>query len=126
MIRDMVDFLVSSREPDYGITGELRAQLVTISGAQIDRLLAPARKALELRGISTTRAAGASLRSQVPVQTHFDRKTVKPGNFAFDTVAHCGGSASGQLCKTLTGTSQAKSRSRGTGPVVDHQVPRWE
>jgi hypothetical protein len=105
MIRDMIDFLVSSSEPDYGITGELKAQLVTISGAQIDRLLAPARKALELRGISTTRAAGASLRSQVPVQTHFDRKTVKPGNFAFDTVAHCGGSASGQFCKTLTGTS---------------------
>jgi hypothetical protein len=24
--------------------------------------------------------------------------------FAFDTVAHCGGSASGQFCKTLTGT----------------------
>jgi hypothetical protein len=39
-------------------------------------------------GISTTRAAGASLRSQAPVQTHFDRKTVKQGDFAFDAVAH--------------------------------------
>jgi hypothetical protein len=75
----MIDFLASSRTPDYGITDELKALLVRISGAQIDRLLAPARKALELRGISTTRAAGASLRSQVPVQTHFDRKTVQPG-----------------------------------------------
>ena len=105
MIRGMIDFLVSSKEPDYGITEELKALLITISGAQIDRLLAPARKALELRGVSTTRAAGASLRSQVPVQTHFDRKTVGPGDFAFDTVAHCGASASGQFCKTLTGTS---------------------
>jgi hypothetical protein len=105
MIGEMIDFLVSSKEPDYGITDELKALLVRISGAQIDRVLAPARKALELRGISTTRAAGASLRSQVPVQTHFDRKAVKPGDFAFDTVAHCGGSASGQFCKTLTGTS---------------------
>ena len=79
MIRGMIDFLASSRTPDYGITDELKALLVRISGAQIDRLLAPARKALELRGISTTKAAGASLRSQVPVQTHFDRKTVQPG-----------------------------------------------
>jgi hypothetical protein len=79
--------------------------LITISGAQIDRLLAPAEKALELRGVRTRRAAGASLRSQVPVQPHFDRKTVKPGDFAFDTVAHCGGSAKGQFCKTLAGTS---------------------
>jgi hypothetical protein len=105
LIRGIIDFLVASKEPDYGIRDEQKSLLVTVSGAQIDRLLAPARKALEIRGISTTRAAGASLRSQVPVQTHFDRKAVKPGDFAFDTVAHCGGSASGQFCKTLTGTS---------------------
>ena len=96
MIRGMIDFLVSSKKPDYGITEELKALLVRISGAQIDRLLAPERQALEIRGVSTTRAAGVSLRSQVPVQTHFDRQTVGPGDFAFDTVAHCGASASGR------------------------------
>jgi hypothetical protein len=105
LIRDIIDFLTASKEPDYGINEEHKALLITVSGAQIDRLLAPARKALELRGISTTRAAGASLRSQVPVQTHFDRETVKPGDFAFDTVAHCGAAAAGPFCKTLTGTS---------------------
>ena len=78
-IPGMIYFLVSSRDPDYGITDELKAPPVRISGTQIDRLLVPARKALELRGISTTRAAGMSLRSQVPAQTHFDRKTVMPG-----------------------------------------------
>ena len=50
MIREMIDFLVSSKAPDYGITNELKALLITVSGAQIDRLLAPARKALEVRG----------------------------------------------------------------------------
>jgi hypothetical protein len=30
---------------------------------------------------------------------------VRPGDFAFDPVAHCGAWASGQFCKTLTGTS---------------------
>jgi hypothetical protein len=40
----------------------------------------------------------------------FDRKTVQPGDFAFDTVVHCGASASGQFCKTLTGTSPCSGR----------------
>jgi hypothetical protein len=80
LIRGMIDFLAASKEPDYGISDDHKALLVQVSGAQIDRLLTPARKALELRGISTTRAAGASLRSQVPLQTHFDRKAVKPGD----------------------------------------------
>jgi hypothetical protein len=38
------------------------------------------------------------------MRTRCDRKTVTPGHFAFDTAAHCGGPASGQYCKTLTGT----------------------
>jgi hypothetical protein len=78
--------------------------------ARADILLKPARKALEIKGVSstkltrTTRAAHTPLRSQIPVQTHFERGSVKSGFFAFDTVVHCGTSASGQFCKTLTGT----------------------
>jgi hypothetical protein len=79
LIRSIIEYLAGSKDPDYGISEEHKGLLVTVSGAQIDRLLAPARKALEIRGISVTRAAGASLRSHVPVQTHFDRKAVKPG-----------------------------------------------
>jgi hypothetical protein len=80
LIRGIIDFLTASKEPDYGISDEMKALLAQVSGAQIDRLLASARWALEVRGISTTRAAGASLRSPVPVQTHVDRKAVKPGD----------------------------------------------
>jgi hypothetical protein len=54
MIREMIDFLAESKDIDYGITAEIKVMLVKISGAQIDRLLAPARKAQEIRGISTT------------------------------------------------------------------------
>jgi hypothetical protein len=46
----MIDFLTVSKEPDYGITDELKALLVPISGAQADRVLKPARKALDIRG----------------------------------------------------------------------------
>jgi hypothetical protein len=100
MMRCIIDFLV----PDYRITGEDRKLLMEVSAAEADILLKPARKALAIKGVSTTRAVQTPLRSQIPVRTHFDRDTVKPGMFAFDTVAHCGGCASGQFCKTLTGT----------------------
>jgi hypothetical protein len=50
MVRGMTEFPASSKEPDCGIADELKALLAGTSGAQIDRLPAPARKALELRG----------------------------------------------------------------------------
>jgi hypothetical protein len=121
LIRGMIDFLVASKDSDYGITGGLKALLVSISGAQIDRLLAPARKALELRGVSTTRAASTSLRSQVPVQTHFDRKTVKPGDFAFDTVAHCGGVRDGSVLQDPDRNQPLFRVGRGAGPFEQRE-----
>jgi hypothetical protein len=48
--------------------------------------------------------SSSSLRELVPVKTHFDRDKITVGEYAFDTVAQCGGDASGQYCKTLTGT----------------------
>jgi len=104
MIRGMMGFLERSRSPNYGITDEVKKLLLEVSAAQADILLKPERKALEIKGVSTTRTVQTPLRSQIPVRTHFDRDTVKPGRFAFDTVAHCGGSAKGHFCKTLTGT----------------------
>jgi hypothetical protein len=100
----LIEFLEAAANPSYGVTDEIRALLLEVSPAEAVILLKPARKALEIRGISTTRSGPTALRSQIPVQTHFDRETVKPGDFAFDTVAHCGASSSGQFCKTLTGT----------------------
>jgi hypothetical protein len=117
-IREMIDFLAGSKDPDYGIDGETRALLLKVSPAAADRLLKKAGKADEIRGISTTRAARSSLRARVPVRTHYDRKTVKSGRFAFDTVAHCGGSASGQYCKTLTGTDVSSGRA-GERPLLN-------
>jgi hypothetical protein len=44
------------------------------------------------------------LKANVEEYQRASKNTVKSGFFAFDTVAHCGGSTSGQFCKTLTGT----------------------
>ena len=104
MIRGMADYLAESKTADCGITEENRKLLLEVSAAEADILLKGARKALAVKGVSTTRTVQTPLRSQIPVRTHFDRESVKPGKFAFDTVAHCGGSARGQFCKTLTGT----------------------
>jgi hypothetical protein len=102
MIRGMIDFLEA--DGGYGICGEMRALLEEVSPAEADLLLREARKKLEIRGVSTTRAVQTPVRSQIPVRVGFERDKVKPGFFACDTVAHCGGSASGQFCKTLTVT----------------------
>ena len=101
MIKGMIDFLVKSVEPCYGITEEIKKLLLEVSAAQADIVLKPMRNALEIKGLSTTRSVQTPLRSQIPVRTHFNRGTVKPGMFAFDTVAHCGGSARGQYCTEI-------------------------
>ncbi|MDR2742214.1 MAG: transposase family protein, partial [Treponema sp.] len=104
MIEGTIDFPVESEEPRYGITEGTRGLLLEVSASEADLLLKSARKAFEIRGVSTTRSVQTPLRSRIPVKTPIDRDTLTPGFFAFDTVAHCGPSASGQFCKTLTGT----------------------
>jgi hypothetical protein len=100
-IEGMIGFLES--DGGYGITADIKELLLSVSAAEIDILLRPVKKAMEAKGISTTRSVSTPIRDLIPVLTHYDRDTVKPGYFNFDTVAHCGGSASGQFCKTLTG-----------------------
>jgi hypothetical protein len=95
----MIDFLVKSEQPKYGITEEIRKLLLGVSAAEADVLLAPARKALEIRGVGTTRSVHTPLRTQIPVKTHFDRDTLTPGCFACDTVTHCGPPYAGSFAK---------------------------
>ncbi|MDR0685632.1 MAG: hypothetical protein LBF83_10975 [Spirochaetaceae bacterium] len=97
----MTGFLEAA--PEYGITADMKKLLTEVSPAEADLSPAAARKKLEIMGVSTARTAQTPLRGQIPVRTHFNRDAVKPGSFAFDTAAHCGGPASGQFCKTLTG-----------------------
>ena len=54
-------------------------------------------------GISTTKH-GDLLKNQVPVRVYCSWDERKPGFFEIDTVAHCGISASGHYCRSLTVT----------------------
>ena len=87
----------------FGVTQRVNEQLLTISPATIDRLLAPERKKLELKGRSHTKA-GALLKHHIPIRVFFDWNERIPGFFELDTVAHDGGSASGEYLFTLNAT----------------------
>jgi hypothetical protein len=56
MIREITDFLAGSKDPDYGIDGEIRELLLRASPAAMDRFLKKAEKADEIRGAATPRA----------------------------------------------------------------------
>ena len=84
-------------------TPEVRGQLMSISGATIDRMLAPTRRALQLKGISATKA-GSLLRNSITVRRAGDEHERAPGFVEADLVAHCGPSLVGEFVRTLTVT----------------------
>src|SRR5690606_2007818 len=77
----------------------VRKMLLTVSAATIDRMLQQPREKLRGRGRTTTKP-GTLLRSQIPIQTAQWEET-RPGYLEADTVAHCGGNASGCFAFTL-------------------------
>lgn len=88
-------------ENTYGkLDDEVRAQLLSISAATIDRLLKPARIKHPRKGISGTRP-GILLKNQIPIKTdHWD--VTQPGFMEADTVAHCGNTIRGDFVWSLT------------------------
>jgi hypothetical protein len=92
-----------ARQPQFGIQEAVRPKLLRISPATIDRILAPERKKIALKGRNHTRP-GSLLKHQIPIRTHFDWDERKPGFFELDTAAHDGGNGSGEYCVTLTAT----------------------
>ena len=79
-----------------------KKKLLTISPAQIDRLLRPARVQQPKKGLSATRP-GTLLRHAVPTR-HGPPDTTRPGSVEADTVAHCDDSAEGDYVNSLTFT----------------------
>ena len=84
-------------------TPEVRDQLINISGATIDRMLAPTRKSLQLKGISATRP-GSLLRNSITVRRAGAEHEKAPGFVEADLVAHCGPTLVGEFVRTLTVT----------------------
>ena len=97
---------VLERHHEITLEATTRAQLLTISPATIDRLLAPERRKFELRGRSRT-WPGTLLKHQIPIRTFTEWDQTRPGFVEIDLVAHDGGLAVGDYCQTLDVTDVA-------------------
>jgi len=78
----------------------VRAELLAMSAASIDRYLAPVKTNDQVRGVSTTKPSPL-LRSTITVRTASDEVEDEPGLFEGDTVAHCGPTLKGEFARTL-------------------------
>jgi hypothetical protein len=85
----------------------IRGQLLCVSAATIDRILAKTKRESRLKGRSLTRPGGTLLKHQIPVRTFTDWNNAPPGDCEADLVGHDGGSAYGDFCCTLTLTDVA-------------------
>lgn len=78
-----------------------RVQLLRISPATMDRLLAKVRFRYPRRGLSGTRCGPDALKKRIPLRTD-NGDIKKPGFLEVDTVAHCGDSMAGEFIWSLT------------------------
>ena len=79
----------------------VRAELLAMSAASIDRYLRGAKATDPLtRGASTTKPSPL-LRSSISIRKAGDEVETEPGFFEGDTVAHCGPSLKGEFARTV-------------------------
>ena len=91
---------VLERHSHLSLSESIRAQLLRISPATVDRLLYPVRHKGRQRGIGTTRA-GRLLKHHVPIRTFTEWDDAQPGFVEADLVAHCGTRMNGQFLYSL-------------------------
>jgi transposase InsO family protein len=84
------------------LAADIKAKLLAISPAQIDRLLRPSRMGHPRKGLGATQP-GTLLRRQVPTRGG-PPDTSRPGSVESDTVAHCGDTTAGDYVNSLTFT----------------------
>lgn len=81
-------------------SGAVRAELLSMSAASIDRYLAPAKAKDAIGGVATTKSSPL-LRSSIAIRRAGDEVEDEPGFFEGDTVAHCGPTLKGEFARTV-------------------------
>jgi hypothetical protein len=94
------------RHREIRLSVPVRRKLLAVSAATIDRLLAPDRAKMEVRGRSGTKP-GTLLRHPIPIRTFTEWDNARPGFLEIDLVGHDGGVAGGDFCQTLDATDVA-------------------
>jgi len=88
------------RHAELALTAEERRQLLQLSPATIDRMLAPVRSARSHLPL-TQSSASAALKALVPIRTFGEWRDVQPGSLQADLVFHCGEQVAGFHLTTL-------------------------
>jgi hypothetical protein len=83
----------------------VRAELLAMSSATIDRSLRPAKARDQITGQSTTKTSPL-LRSAITIRKATNEVEAAPGFFEGDTVAHCGSTLKGEFARTLNLTDR--------------------
>ncbi|QYL26123.1 transposase [Mycobacterium shottsii] len=78
----------------------VRAELLAMSSATIDRYLRGAKARDQISGVSTTKPSPL-LRSSITICKAGDEAEESPGFFEGDTVAHCGPTLKGEFARTV-------------------------
>ncbi len=104
-LADLIDAL--ERFDEIHLFPHVKIKLLTMSVSTAERLLQRVRRQTE-HGISTT-TPGTLLRHTIPIRTYEDWAEDTPGFMEIDLVAHCGGTAAGDYCYTLTMTDISTS-----------------
>lgn len=89
------------RHGELRVGPEVRAALLAISPATVDRRLHPFRLRRRRQPLRAS-PASPSLKSQVPIRTWSEWQGVSPGSLQADLVLHCGESLEGFYLTTLT------------------------
>ncbi|MGF6918795.1 integrase catalytic domain-containing protein [Paraburkholderia sp. 40] len=100
----------------------IKAKLLEVSAATIDRMLANAR--LQIDGQRKRRkGVGSAIRRSIPVRTFADWRDPPPGFFEIDMVEHCGGpKTDGDFVHTLTLTDIASGWTECVAMRVRNQM----
>jgi hypothetical protein len=91
---------ILQRFEELPLDSDTRQKLLSISPATIDRLLAPVRKKLQIKGRATTKP-GTLLKHQIPVKTFSQWNDTTPGFVEIDLVAHDGGIPASDVIHSL-------------------------
>jgi hypothetical protein len=78
----------------------VRAELLAMSAASIDRYLKTAKVKDQISGVSTTKPSPL-LRNSIKVRRAGDEVEAEPGFLEGDTVAHCGPTLKGEFARTV-------------------------
>ena len=89
------------RHGHLSVSVEVKARLLAISPATVDRLLASTRRLNDPHGLGTTKP-GLLLKHQIPIRTFSEWDDHRPGFIEADLVAHCGDHVGGSYLNTLT------------------------